>query len=355
MKQKNLKIKADLKPIQLNYYVPAEWEPHKATWLAWPHDLETWPDQLSEVEDTYIQMIAQLHQGEEVHILTEDSKTEKYVFEKLGQQGVTKNIFLHQIKTDSIWIRDYGPIFLTGKSGELAFTNWEFNAWGRKYDSYKFDNLVPEMLSSVVEAQEFDVNIILEGGSIDVNGFGTCMTTEQCLLNPNRNKGLKREAIEKYLKDFLGVRHVIWLKGGIAGDDTDGHIDDVARFVDRRTVVVCVEENSKDENFKALKENLNVLFESFDQDGKPLKVIALPMPEKIEVNRMRFPASYTNFYVANECVLVPIFRDKNDTKALGILKDLFPGRNVVGIPAIPLIYGQGAIHCITQQEPVHEA
>ncbi len=354
MKQKNLKASPKLYSSALGYRMPAEWEPHKATWLAWPHDLETWPDQLAEVEDTYVQIIEQLYRGEEIHILVEDGKTEDYVFGKLGQQGIIKNVFLHQIKTDSIWIRDYGPIFLVGKSGELALTNWEFNAWGRKYDSYESDNGVPEALSSIVKAQEFKTNIILEGGSVDVNGLGTCMITEQCLLNPNRNKDLNRQKIEQCLKDFLGVRHFIWLGGGIAGDDTDGHIDDVARFVDPRTVVTCTEEGSRDENFKVLRENLRCLSKSVDQDGNSLNVVNLPMPEKVEANGMRFPASYANFYIANKCVLVPIFRDKNDTKALGILKDLFPGRNVIGIPAIPLIYGQGAIHCITQQEPIHE-
>jgi len=351
MKQKNLKTGLELYPNALDYRMPAEWEHHKATWLAWPHDLETWPDQLAEVEDTYVQMIEQLYQGEEVHILVEDDKAREYVLEKLGQQGLAKNIFLHRIKTNSIWIRDYGPIFLIGTSGELILTNWEFNAWGKKYDSYESDNRVPEALSSIVKARELKTDIVLEGGSIDVNGLGTCVTTEQCLLNPNRNKTLSREKIEQCLKDFLGVRHFIWLKNGIAGDDTDGHVDDVARFVDSRTVVVSIEENPRDENFKTLRKNLGCLSESVDQDGNFLNVVHLPMPEKVEADGVRFPASYANFYIANKCVLVPIFRDKNDTKALGILKDLFPSRNVIGIPAIPLIYGQGAIHCITQPQP----
>lgn len=355
MKQKNLKTNLKFCPNALGYQMPAEWERHKATWLAWPHDLETWPLRLTEVEDTYVQMIEQLHQGEEVHILVEDTKAEEYVSEKLGEQGVLKNIFLHQIQTDSPWIRDYGPIFLMGESGELALTNWEFNAWGEKYDAYESDNRVSEAISSILRAQEFKASIILEAGSIDVNGLGTCITTEQCLLNSNRNKTLNRGEIEQNLKNFLGVNHFIWLGEGIVGDDTDGHVDDIARFVNSRTVVACIEENTRDENYKILRKNLDVLLQSRDEGGNPLDVVTLPMPEKVEVSGIRFPASYANFYIANECVLVPIFSDKNDVKALGTLKNLFPGRNVIGIPAIPLIYGQGAIHCITQQQPAHES
>ena len=351
MKQKDLKVKAGLKPNEIGYRMPAEWERHRATWLAWPHDLETWPEELGEVEDTYVEIIEQLHGGEEIHILVENHQAQESVSKKLSSFGLTKNIFLHLVPTNSIWIRDYGPIFLTGKVGETVLTDWLFNAWGRKYDSFEKDNGVPAALAKLLQMKSYKTNFILEGGSIDVNGSGACLATEECLLNANRNKGLSRGEIEECLKDFLGVRHLIWLSGGVVGDDTDGHVDEVARFVNAQTVLVCTEENTQDQNFSALQKNKARLSEAVEQDGHSLNVVSIPMPEKLEAKGMRFPASYANFYIANRCVLVPIFGGRNDTKALGILKDLFPGRSVIGIPAVPLIYGQGAMHCITQQEP----
>lgn len=353
MKQKDFFMDPHMTPSALGYRMPAEWEPHKATWLAWPHDVETWPDQLAEVEAIYIEVIEYLHLDEEVHILVEDKPAQEYVFRKLRKRGIRKNVSTHLIKTDSPWIRDYGPLFLIRKRGGLAFSKWHFNAWGRKYP-FRKDNRVADELISTIRAQPFRAEMILEGGSIDVNGLGACITTEQCLLNPNRNRGRGRKEIEQYVKDFLGVRHLIWLKEGIKGDDTDGHVDEIARFVAPRMVVCATERDPSDQNFNSLRENYKRLCHSMDQDGSRLTIISLPMPEKLEVRRVRFPASYVNFYVANTSVLVPVYHQKNDAVALGILRDLFPKRNVVGIFSIPLVYGQGAIHCITQQQPTSE-
>ena len=335
----------------LGYRMPAEWEPHEATWLSWPHDLETWPAQLPELENTYIEMIACLSDGEKVHILVHDEKSKGYVLNKLKQAGITKNIFIHQVETDSPWIRDYGPIFLAGKSKKLAFTNWAFNAWGKKYSAFQKDNQVSKRIGQILKAEEFMVDTVLEGGAIDVNGLGSALATEECCLNPNRNAHLSRKDMERQFRDFLGIRHLIWLEAGIHGDDTDGHIDEVARFVGPRTIVAALEWDSHSPNFEILKKNWERLSRSADQDGKPLEVVTIPMPEKVETEGVVYPASYVNFYIGNKTVLVPIYHKKSDPIALGILKSIFPSRKVVEISAIPLIYGLGAIHCITQQEP----
>ncbi|MBI1977156.1 MAG: agmatine deiminase family protein [Candidatus Omnitrophica bacterium] len=332
------------------YRMPAEWEQHEATWLAWPHDLETWPREIVDLESTYVELIDYLHGGEKVHILVQDEEVEASMSGKLYQRGITKNVWLHVIETDSPWIRDYGPTFVI-KKGARALIRWKFNAWGEKYKPFHHDSSASKQMAKEVNVQEFRMEMILEGGSIDVNGQGTCLTTEECLLNPNRNPTLKRVEIEKHLENFLGIKHVIWLKKGIEGDDTDGHVDQVARFVNPTTMVAAYEEDSKDPNFSRLEENVRILTQACDQDGKKLNVVTIPMPDRVEHGGTRFPASYVNFYIANQYVFVPIFGDEQDTKALGILKSLFPSRMVVGIPAIPLIYGQGAIHCMTQQEP----
>lgn len=332
------------------YRMPAEWEQHEATWLAWPHDLETWPREIRDLESTYLELIDYLQNGEKVHILVQNKEVEASVSQKLHQRGMTKNVWLHVIETNSPWIRDYGPTFVVRKDAR-ALVRWKFNAWGEKYKPFYHDSTASEQIVKEMNAQEFCSEMILEGGSIDVNGQGACMTTEECLLNSNRNPALKRAEIEKHLENFLGVKHVIWLKKGIEGDDTDGHVDQVARFVNPTSVVTAYEEDSKDPNYNRLEENVKILTQAHDQDGKKLNVVMIPMPDQVERGSARFPASYVNFYIANQYVLVPIFGDKQDTKALGILKSLFPGRTVVGIPAIPLVYGQGAIHCITQQEP----
>ncbi|MBI4372814.1 MAG: agmatine deiminase family protein [Candidatus Omnitrophica bacterium] len=344
-------MSANIFPNQLGYRMPAEWELHEATWLSWPHDVETWPDQLPELESIYLEMIGHLVQGEKVHILVHDEKSQVYVSEKLKQKRSQKNVFIHLIETDSPWIRDYGPIFLTGKPKKTAFSSWIFNAWGRKYAAFQKDNQVPEKMGRILEIERFKVDVVLEGGAIDVNGLGSALAVEASCLNPNRNPDLSRKDMERYLNDFLGIRHMIWLEEGIFGDDTDGHIDEVARFVAPRTVVAALEENQQSQNFKVLRKNWERLSQSLDQDGKRLKVITIPMPEKVEIKGKSCPASYANFYIGNKVVLVPIFHQKMDQIALGILKDIFRDRQVIGISAVPLIYGLGAFHCMTQQQP----
>lgn len=342
---------AKLIPSQLGYRLPAEWEKHEATWLAWPHDLETWPEQLHEIEAVYLEMIKHLHRGEKVHILVDHLQAQEYVLKKLKERGITQNISVHMIETNSIWIRDYGPMFVTS-GDELSIMKWRFNAWGEKY-AYQKDNLVSSKLAKVLNLKQFEADFVLEGGSIDVNGQGTLMTTEECLLNPNRNPDLKRKQIEQYLKDYLEVKKIIWLGKGIEGDDTDGHIDEVARFVAEDKILMSVSQDIKSYNHQVLAENWKRLSQETDQVGGHFQLIELPLPGPIRVGELTLPGSYTNFYIANKCVLMPIFGDQNDAKALGILKDLFPGRNVIGISAVPLIYGQGAIHCMTQQEPFY--
>jgi len=253
-----------------------------------------------------------------------------------------------------VWIRDYGPIFVVNKEKKPVMLHWVFNAWGGKYEELMKDTRIPEMINKRMQLKYFKPGIVLEGGSIDVNGRGTLLTTEQCLLNKNRNPNLSKEEIEQYLKDYLGVSDIVWLRKGIAGDDTDGHVDDIARFVNPETVLCAYEEDESDENYAALKENYEILLESKDQDGNKLKIIKLPMPGCVGEEE-RLPASYANFYIGNKVVLVPVFGHENDKRALKIIQEVFPDRKVAGIDCTELVYGFGAIHCITQQQPACDA
>ena len=335
----------------LGYRMSAEWEPHEATWLAWPHDLETWPRELALIEDLFVCVIEALSDGEKVHVLVRDMAEEARVLGLLAAKGVQHDIFFHVVRTASIWIRDYGPMILCAKGGKRALVRWRFNAWGGKYAALAGDSDVPRALSAFLKLPESTPDMVLEGGSIDSNGAGTLLATEQCLFHSNRNPHLKRQEIENRLKHFLAIRHVVWLGAGIAGDDTDGHIDDIARFVGPRTVVAACEEDPSDVNFLSLQDNWKRLSGAVDQDGKPLEVISLPMPGAVTANGERLPASYANFYIANRCVLVPLFGHRNDDRAQGILKDLFPKREVIGVPCGLLVRGLGAIHCATRDEP----
>ena len=342
-------------PHELGYHMPAEWEPHEGTWISWPKDKDSFPEKiLEQVENIYLQMIQVLQKSEKVFLLVNDNKWEESVRDKFESNGVkTKNVVFHRIKSVDVWTRDYGPIFIKHKNGEVAATKWIFNAWGGKYDELKSDNKAGEEIVKASKAKVFTPDIILEGGSIDVNGKGTLLTTEGCLLNKNRNSKLSKTQIEEYLKNYLGVENFIWLKEGIAGDDTDGHVDDIARFVNENTVVCAFEDNPGDENYAALKRNFELLGKSKDQDGDRLNVVKLPMPGKVTYEQGRLPASYANFYIANKSILLPIFNHKNDKLAIGILQNLFPKKNIVPIYCTPLTYGFGAIHCVTQQQPLH--
>jgi agmatine deiminase len=338
-------------PRELGYCMPPEWSEHEAIWLAWPHDPTTFTTGVERVEKTFLQIIKLIHKDEYVNLFIKDANMKQ----KITGLFMKKNIDLNKIRFfefdyADVWFRDYGPIFVINRERKLAMVHWIFNSWGEKYEDLLKDAQIPQVINKAMHLDCFEPGIVLEGGSIDVNGEGTLLTTEQCLLNKNRNAQLDKENIEKYLKEYLGVTNIIWLKCGIVGDDTDGHIDDLARFVNP-TTVVCAYEGGNNENAEALKNNYKILRQSIDQDGKKLKIIKLPMPENIECKNKRLPASYTNFYIGNKTVLVPTFKSKNDKVALSILKKQFPKRKVVGVDCVDLICGFGAIHCISQQQP----
>ncbi len=346
-------------PTALDYRMPAEWELHLATWLAWPHNPVTWPDQLPQVQDIFLRIIAALHAQETVHLLVNDTATALQVKQQLHCHGIRlERVVLHEWPTADAWLRDSGPIFVTttcGGAQPVAMSDWRFNAWGGKYVDLQADNDVPQRVAAFLNIPRFEPGIVLEGGSIDVNGQGSCLTTAQCLLNPNRNPHLQCTDIARYLHNYLGVRHVIWLGQGIAGDDTDGHIDDIARFVNPTTVVCVLEEDPQDANYAVLQDNYRRLQAATDQDGHALQIMPLPTPGHIGPGSGRLPASYANFYIANGVVLVPTYDHPNDQKALTILQHLFPGRRVLGLHCEPLVWGLGAIHCVTQQQPAPPA
>jgi agmatine deiminase len=331
--------------------MPAEWEPHEATWLSWPKDPLTFPEGvLPKVESAYVKMMLALSPKEKVHLLVDDGASRERVLRMLEDEGSPRNIEIHQIKTVDVWMRDYGPIFVRDGGG-LKLTKWTFNAWGGKYDELLADDSVVESIYPLLGMEPLRTGMILEGGSIDVNGKGTLLTTEQCLLNRNRNKGLARADIERGLKRYLGATNVVWLREGIEGDDTDGHIDDIARFVDPKTVLCAFEEDRSDPNHAVLRKNYEDLLKAKDQDGEPLSVEKLPMPGPVRSPHGRLPASYANFYIGNGAVLLPVFGHGNDGKAAAILEGHFPGRKIVPIDCAPLVWGLGAIHCVTQQQP----
>jgi agmatine deiminase len=345
-------------PAELGYRMPAEWEPHSATWLAWPHNQETWPQRLVQVQTIYLQMMAALLPHEQVHLLINDDGMAAQVAQQIAGHGLnTDHLMLHLCPTVDAWLRDSGPTFLTPAGTQNApapaLVDWQFNVWGNKYPEMLSDNHLPQQLAEMLQIQRFEPAIVLEGGSIDVNGLGSCLTTEQCLLNPNRNPNLTRSDIERYLYDFLRVRQVIWLGEGIAGDDTDGHVDDIARFVNPGTVVCALTDDPHDVNYTALQDNYRRLQVTTDQNGRPLQVIALPMPGPLWADDEPLPASYANFYIANGVVLVPTYQHPNDRLALDVLRRVFPQRRVFGIPCEPLVWGLGSLHCVTQQQPAH--
>jgi len=334
--------------------MPAEWAAHRATWLSWPHNLETWPTYLEKVRDIWVEMVARLSPYEQVYLLINDAAVKAQVTARLnGAKAAMANVTLVEIPTVDVWMRDYGPTFVTRPSSDrpLACNDWMFNGWGGKYQTYEEDERVARDIAQLLQVPVFDHKLILEGGSIEVNGAGTCVTTEQCLLNRNRNPHLNRAQIEEFLKDSLGVRQVLWLGEGIVGDDTDGHIDDLARFANPSTVACIIEANPRDDNYRCLQENYERLQSARDQDGNKLEIVCLPCPAPIYYDGARLPASYVNFYIANEVVLVPVFGDGNDPKALGLLQELFPRRSIIGLRCNEVVAGLGAIHCVTQQEP----
>jgi agmatine deiminase len=333
--------------------MPAEWEPHEATWLAWPHNEDHWPEKYDPVPETYVKIIEALAPSEKVYITVNDQAMEdkaRYAMRHLSASVLKQVTFFH-IPTDASWARDHGPIFVKDPQGNLTALDFVFNAWGKKYEPYDRDDIVPVHVAKVLGLPVIQSSMVLEGGSIDVNGAGSLLTTEQCLLNKNRNPDLSKKEIEENLRKFLGITQVLWLNEGIVGDDTDGHVDDIARFVDANTIVTVVESNPEDENYAILQENLDRLRQMNNPQGVPFKIVELPMPSPVFFKEQRLPASYANFYIGNNTVLVPTFRCKNDKAAIDILQSLFPNRKVVGIDCTDLVWGLGTIHCSTQQQP----
>lgn len=349
-----------------DYRMPAEWEPHQATYLVWPHNLDTWPGKFEPIPPAFAQIAAAIGSREPVRILLRDQSETAGVRELISEAAASMlgegeheyAIAFAEIPTNDSWIRDHGPIFLnripsassTGPA-QIAL-DWRFNSWGEKYGSFILDDVVPLRLGELYDFQVIAPNIVLEGGSVDVNGAGSLLTTESCLLNPNRNPSLSRMEIEEYLKVYFGVTNILWLGDGIAGDDTDGHVDDLARFVAPDTIVTVIENDPADANYQVLQDNLARLRSMRDQNGRSFRIETLPMPPPLFFDGTRLPASYANFYIANGAVVVPVFGCDADAEAIATLTRLLPGREVIGVPSGDLVWGLGAIHCLTQQHPL---
>lgn len=339
----------------LGYRMPAEWEPHEGTWLSWPKKEETWPGKIQTVFPVFAEMIRLLSEGETVHVTVNDGDREAALRRYLKEMKADPSTLqIHQVPTNDSWMRDYGPIFVRAPHREqkLVAIDWGYNSWGGKYGPWDLDDVAPERIGEILSVPVVQGGMILEGGSIDVNGQGLLLTTEQCLLNENRNPQLSRADIEVRLKQFLGIKKVLWLGDGIVGDDTDGHIDDLTRFVSANTIVTIVEPNEKDENHPMLRDNLERLHELRNLEGGKFDIVELPMPDPVVYNDTRLPASYANFYIGNAVVLVPTYdTPRMDNRAVGILQELMPDRRVVGVRSTDLVWGLGSFHCVTQQQP----
>jgi agmatine deiminase len=342
--------------------MPAEWEPHEATWLAWPHNPEDWPGKFQAIPWLYAEIVRLLAARERVHLLVQDEKEQRRAFNILERAHANlDSVSFHQWPTNRVWTRDSGPIFVRNAEGQVAITNWHFNAWA-KYPDWQLDDQIPARATELLSAPEWkpmiDVGgerrrLVLEGGSIDTNGEGVMLTTEECLLSEvqQRNPGVSRDELERAFSEYLGIDQVIWLGRGIAGDDTHGHVDDISRFVGSSTIVTAIERDTTDSNHEPLSENLERLKAARTADGKQFTIVELPLPRPVVFRKQRLPASYANFYIANGLVLVPTFHDANDRVALGIIAELFPKREVIGIHAVDLVWGLGTLHCMTQQQP----
>jgi agmatine deiminase len=350
-------------PRQNNYRMPAEWDRHEATWLAWPHNSEDWPGKFPAIPWLYAEIVRLLSARERVDLIVRHAAEQSRVRKMLKRAGANlEQVSFHRWPTDRIWMRDSGPIFIRNAEGRVGLTNWHFNAWA-KYDDWKQDNQIPGRVTDLLKIPSWEPTIelengsnhrmVLEGGSIDTNGAGILLTTEECLLSEvqQRNPGVSRERLEQVFQDFLGIDQVIWLDRGIAGDDTHGHVDDITRFVGPTTIVTAVEPNAGDPNHAPLAENLARLKAARTLDGKQFDIVEIPLPRPVLFRGQRLPASYANFYIANGLVLVPTFHDPNDRVALNVLAEVFPNREVIGIHAVDLVWGLGTLHCMTQQQP----
>jgi agmatine deiminase len=340
-------------PKSLGYSFPAEWAPHAATWLSWPHKEASWPGKLQTIYPVYAQFVKEVSQGELVNINVNDAAMQATATRWLTGAGVDlARVRFHLHPTNDAWCRDHGPAFVTNPAaGQKAVVKWNYNAWGEKYPPHDLDNQIPLLVAKALDLPVFRPGIVMEGGAVEFNGAGTVLTTTACLLNSNRNPHLDQGQIEQYLADYYGLEQVLWLGDGIVGDDTDGHIDDLTRFVNQDTVVTVVETNRSDDNYHILQENLATLKTLRLLNGKQLTIVELPMPDPVVYEDQRLPASYANFYVANGAVLVPTFRCAQDTVALDFLQQCFPDRRVVGLDCTDIVWGLGTFHCLSQQEP----
>jgi agmatine deiminase len=352
-------------PRELGYRMPAEWEPHEATWLAWPHNPEDWPGKFQAIPWIYAEIVRLLAAHEMVHILVENDRARRRAESILERAGANLDrVSFHPWPTDRCWTRDSGPIFVRNAEGKVGITNWRFNAWA-KYPDWHLDNEVPAHVAALLGLPAWEPSVqnengtkcVLEGGSIDTNGAGLLLTTEECLLSEvqQRNPGVSRAQLEQVFHDFLGIDQVIWLNRGVVGDDTHGHVDDIARFVAPTMIVAAIEPDASDPNHAPLAENLSRLKAARTLDGKSFDLIELPLPRPVVFRGQRLPASYANFYIANGLVLVPTFHDPNDRVALNILSEVFPQREVIGIHAVDLVWGLGTLHCMTQQQPAENS
>lgn len=341
-------------PASQGYYHPAEFAKHTSTWLSWPHKEASWPGKIETIFPVYAEFIKLVAEGEIVNINVLDDAMKAKALGFLHTVGAD----LSKIKfwfhpTDDAWCRDHGPAFLVNPKADIkkVVVDWGYNAWGGKYPPFDLDDRIPTLIGEALGIPVYHPGIVMEGGSVDFNGNGTVLTTRNCLLNRNRNPHLSQQQIEGYLKDYYGVTNILWLGDGIEGDDTDGHIDDLTRFVNETTVVTVVEHNKKDFNYKPLKENTEALSKMKLENGRSIDIIELPMPGKVVYQGMRLPMSYANFYISNKYIVMPVFKDPNDNKALDILQACFPDRKVVGLDCRDIIWGLGAFHCLSHEEP----
>lgn len=342
-------------PRQLGYFFPPEFAPHLATWLSWPHKEASWPGKIDSIYPSYVKFISELTKGELVRINVADEAMRSFAMAQLEKAGVNLDkveFFFHP--TNDAWCRDHGPAFLVNPAADIkkVIVDWGYNAWGNKYPPFDLDDVIPTLIGKHFNIPVFHPGIVMEGGSVEFNGKGTVLTSTSCLLNKNRNPHLTKAEIENYLCGYYGMEQVLWVDEGIVGDDTDGHIDDTVRFVNEDTVLTVIEEDKQDDNYALLQQNLRQLQSMRLLNGKQLNIVELPMPPELVYEDMRLPCSYANFYIANRSVIVPTFRSDRDEKALRIIQDCFPGREVVGIDSTDIIWGLGSFHCLSQQEPL---
>ncbi len=344
----------DSPPKQLGYRFPAEWEPHEATWLSWPHKEASWPGKINSIYPVYCQFIKLLAESEKVRINVSDEQLKNFALKYITEAGADlNNIEFYFHPTNDAWCRDHGPAFLINSAAEIkkVIVDWGFSAWGGKYPPFDLDDVIPTLIAKQFNIPVFNPGIIMEGGSVEFNGKGTLLTSTCCLLNENRNPELNQQQVEKYLSDYYGIDQVLWVNEGIVGDDTDGHIDDTIRFVNEDTVFCVIETDINDENYQLLQDNLKELGKMRLLNGKQLNVVELPMPDPVIYQDTRLPASYANYYISNKYVIVPTYHCDKDEKALEIISRYHPEREVVGLDSTDIIWGLGSFHCLSQQEP----